>query len=177
MREQSICFVVDFQERLVPAICDNERLVQHTEKFLKGLSVLSVPMIVTQQYTKGLGMTVSNLLEAAKAEAFFDKTAFSCMKDEEIIKAVEGYQPKRVYVCGVEAHICVLQTALDLKKEGYEVYLVADCIGSRNTYDKEIAITRAVAEGIKVTTYESVLYELLEKAGSPEFKEISKIVK
>ncbi len=177
MREKSICLVVDYQEKLVPAIHDKEKLVAQSEKFLKGLSVLSVPMIVTQQYTKGLGMTVPALIDAAKAEAFFDKIHFSCMKDEEIRAAVESYQSKRVYVCGVEAHICVLQTALDLKAGGYEVFLVADCIGSRNPYDKDMAIARATAEGIKVTTYEAALYELLEKAGGPEFKEISKIVK
>lgn len=177
MKEKSICLVIDFQERLVPAISDNEKLVARTEKFLKGLSVLGVPMIVTQQYTKGLGMTLPKLLEAASTEEYFDKIHFDGMKDEAICKAVKEYKPKRVYVCGVEAHICVLQSAMSLKEQGYEVFLVTDCIGSRNSYDKEMAIARGMQEGIKVTTYESALYELLVKAGSEEFKEISKIVK
>lgn len=177
MKENNICLAIDYQERLVPAIDQRDALVSQSEKFLKGLSVLGIPVIVTQQYTKGLGMTLPGLMQAAGTKSFFDKVHFSCMKDENIKKAVEERRPKRVLLCGVEAHICVLQTALDLKNQGYEVVLVADCIGSRHSYDKEMAILRAAQEGIAVTTYEAVLYELLEKAGGQKFKEISAIVK
>lgn len=177
MKGNSICLAIDYQERLMPAIDQGEAVITQSEKFLQGLSILEIPVIVTQQYTKGLGMTLPGLMQAAGTKSFFDKVHFSCMKDENIKKAVEERRPKRVFLCGVEAHICVLQTALDLKSQGYEVVLVADCIGSRHSYDKEMAILRATQEGFVVTTYEAILYQLLEKAGGQKFKEISAIVK
>ena len=134
-------------------------------------------MLFTQQYTKGIGMTIPSLFEAAGEEKYFDKITFSCMDDETIRNAVEASGKKNVIVCGIESHICVLQTCMDLKEAGYTPILVVDCMSSRKESDKEIAILRAQQEGILLTTTEAILFELTRKAGNPTFKEISRLIK
>lgn len=176
--ENTVAMLIDFQEKLVPAIYENETLIEETKKLIEGLNVLNCPMIFTQQYTKGLGMTVETLQNAYKDTfTYFDKTTFSCMDNEEIRTAVESLGKKNVIIAGMESHICVMQTVVDLLKEGYQVYLVADCIGSRTEFNKQIGLQRMMQEGAKITSLESVLFELANKAGTPEFKVISKLIK
>lgn len=122
-------------------------------------------------------MTIPSLFEAAGEEKYFDKITFSCMDDEAIRNAVEAGGKKNVIVCGIESHICVLQTCIDLKEAGYTPILVVDCMSSRKESDKEIAILRAQQEGILLTTTEAILFELTRKAGNPTFKEISRLIK
>ena len=110
-------------------------------------------------------------------DRYFDKLAFSCFEDDNIRKKIFQLGKKTVLVCGIEAHICVLQTCIDLKTAGYTPVLVTDCIGSRKESDKQVALLRAQSEGILLTTTESILFELTRKAGSPVFKEISKLIK
>lgn len=176
-KEDAIALAVDYQEKLMPVMAERETLEKRSEILLKGLNVLEIPVIVTQQYTKGLGMTVPVLQKAAGTEHFSEKITFSCMDDERIKKQVEAYGKKYVIVCGIEAHICVLQTCIDLKEHGYEPVLVMDCISSRKQSDKEGAILRAQQEVILLTTSEAILFELTRKAGSPVFKTISGLIK
>lgn len=172
-----MALVIDFQEKLMPVMDKAEALEARTGILLKGLRTLEVPMLFTQQYTKGIGMTISSLFEAAGEEKYFDKITFSCMDDEAIKNAVEASGKKNVIVCGIESHICVLQTCMDLKEAGYTPILVVDCMSSRKESDKEIAILRAQQEGILLTTTEAILFELTRKAGNPTFKEISRLIK
>lgn len=175
--EDTMALVVDYQERLMPVICENEELKKRSVVLLKGLKALGVPMVVTQQYTKGIGMTIPEITDAVGSSDYFDKITFSCFEDEAVRKEIFKLGKKVVLVCGIEAHICVLQTCIDLKTAGYTPVLVTDCIGSRKDSDRQIALMRARSEGILLTTTESILFELTRKAGSPVFKEISKLIK
>lgn len=180
LREDTVGIFIDFQEKLVPAIYSNEQVVKKAAMFAQGLQALDIPFIVSQQYTKGLGETVSTLKEAIgveKAVSYMEKTTFSCLNCEEIAQWVKAQGKKTVLVCGVEAHICVLQTVVDLLGEGYRVFVVADCVGSRDAYDKEIGLERMKGEGAFVTTCEASLFELIGGAKSPQFKIISNLVK
>ena len=171
--EHTAALVVDFQERLVPAIADHEALMKRVQILLKGLRVLQVPMIVTQQYTKGLGMSVPEIWEASGETDYLDKISFSALDVAE--PKIRG--KKYILVCGMEAHCCVLQTVIDLAAAGYVPVLVTDCIGSRRDTDLQMAIKRAEQEGAILTTSEAILFELLKVAGTPLSKEILKIVK
>lgn len=172
-REAAAALVIDFQEKLVPAINGSEELMKRVQILLRGLKVLEVPMIVTQQYTKGLGMSVPEIWEASGESEYLDKTAFSGFRVTEPLIQGKRY----ILVCGMEAHCCVLQTVIDLAGAGYIPVLVTDCIGSRRPSDLEMAVKRAEQEGAVLTTYEAVLFELLKEAGTPRWKEILKLVR
>lgn len=175
--EEAIAIVVDYQEKLIPVIHEQETVVQHTKILLEGLKELEVPMIISQQYTKGLGETIAPIREVVGEEKAFEKTTFSLWQTEDIRRAITETGRKKVILCGVEAHICVLQTAIDLLAEEYQVYLVQDCIGSRKPNDKKFACKRAMQEGAFLTTYEAMLYELTIGAKNPHFKAISELTK
>lgn len=176
-RDDAICVVVDLQEKLLPAMHDAKTVEENNIKLLKGMKALGIPTVVTQQYTKGIGETVASVKEVLGAFEHIEKTSFSCMGEPEFCKAIESFDKGTVILTGIEAHICVEQTAIDLIKEGYNVALVTDCIQSRNPQNKERSILRLANAGVIITTYESVLYELLENSKAAEFKAISAIVK
>ena len=175
--ENTLALAVDYQERLVPAMSGREELIQRSVMLLEGLEILGVETLISQQYPKGLGHTVEEIVKAAPSAKYFDKMEFSCCDNEEIFKELEQSGRKYVIVCGMESHVCVLQTVVDLAEKGYTPILVADCIASRKESDKQIALRRAAAEGAVVTTAEAVLFELLRRAGGDTFKAISKLVK
>ena len=178
LAEDTLALVVDFQERLVPVIDHNLELLHNTEILIKGFKALGIPMLVTQQYTKGIGMTVPELASAMGDDfTFFDKLTFSCAEDETIINKIAESGKRNIIVCGIEAHICVLQTVIDLILKGYHVILVEDCVGSRKESDRQVGIRRAIAEGAVITSYESVLFELTRVAKTEVFKEISRLIK
>ncbi|HIT90463.1 MAG TPA: isochorismatase family protein [Candidatus Merdenecus merdavium] len=175
-REHTVALAIDFQEKLMAVMDRKEELLKHSQILLKGLQVLGIKTFITQQYTKKLGMSIPEIYDAVGTKKFFDKTSFSCYLDPDI-KQVLDKDVKTVIICGIEAHICVLQTVLDLLEKGFQVVLVVDCISSRKESDMEIAIKRAIEEGAMVTTYEAILFELLQSAKAKEFKEISKLIK
>lgn len=174
--EDTSAIVIDYQEKIVPAMANKEALLKKTVILLKGLQLLGIPMILTTQYAKGLGMNLPEITEAIGSEAYIDKGTFSVYDSHEA-KAKLGTDRKNVIICGIEAHICVLQTIIDLVAAGYQPILVADCVSSRSVEDKEMALLRAQQEGALITTTESILYELLQKSGSDTFKQISKLIK
>ncbi|MCI8327861.1 MAG: hydrolase [Lachnospiraceae bacterium] len=173
--DETICLIIDYQEKILPAMAEKEQLVETSVKLLKGLRILEVPMVMTTQYSKGLGLNIPEICEAAGIEEYIDKGSFSCADVEEVCHALLG--KKNVIICGIEAHVCVLQTIIDLKEMGYQPILVEDCVSSRNLHDKEIALLRARDEGAILTTYESLLFELTRVSGTEKFKQISKLVK
>ena len=175
--EDTAALIIDFQEKLVPAIANNEEIVAKAATFVAGLKELGVPMAVTQQYTKGLGDTVPAIKEALGEFEPMEKMSFSAMGCDTFVEWVKAQGKKTILVCGVESHICVLQSIIDLLREGYRVFIVADCVGSRMVYNKDYAIQRAAQEGAFVTTCEGALYEMVQGAGTPHFKAISKITK
>lgn len=177
LAEESLLMVVDYQERLMPVMAEPELLLKRSQILIAGLTTLGVPMLVTRQYPKGLGDTVESIRELTLNVPVFDKSTFSCFADSEVRHFVEATKRNTIFLCGIEAHICVLQTLIDLKSAGYTVVVVSDCVASRGEMDKKIALQRAVQEGALLTTYESILFELTQKAGSEAFKVISTLVK
>ncbi len=172
-RENTVALVIDYQEKLVPVMYEKERLFQNSAILLAGLRQLGIPMLVTQQYTKGLGITIQEIREAMESDDYIDKisfTAFNSVKEQVRDK-------KFVIVCGIEAHICVLQTVIDLVEAGFVPVVVEDCISSRKPNDKKIALQRMQQEGAIITTYESLLFELLKVAGTEESKRIQRLIK
>ncbi len=172
-KSKSIAVVIDYQEKLVPVMMDHEKLVKNASILLEGLKVLEIPMVVTQQYTKGLGQTVADIRSAMGQESYVEKIRFSAYED--IKEELEGKQ--FVIVCGIEAHICVLQTVIDLAQAGLTPVLVTDCVTSRKEIDYQIAFERAKSEGAILTTYEALLFELLQAAGTEQSKQIQRLIK
>ncbi len=172
-KNHTAAVVVDFQEKLMPVMEEQKALENNVIRLLNGLETLGVKMVVTQQYTRGLGETIPTIMEACATKTIIEKIRFSAYEDikEEIS------EKKYVIVCGIEAHICVLQTVIDLAANGYIPVLVTDCISSRKKENIKMAIERAKQEGAILTTYEAILFELLEVAGTKESKEIQKIIK
>lgn len=183
-RESSVAVMIDIQERLFPHMIEKDRLENNSIKLITGLKILNVPILFTQQYTKGLGETLASVKTAlAAAEVAektlgpIEKTAFSCGGSAPFMKQLKSRDRSIVLLFGIEAHVCVLQTALDLQESGYSPVVVEDCTSSRKLNDKDIALNRLTLEGIRTTTCESLLFELCESADSKEFKDISRIVK
>lgn len=174
--EKTIAVAIDYQSHIVPAMYEKEKLLASSVKLLKGLRTLDIPIYLTQQYTKGLGETVDEIREAAGTEKYIEKLRFGAYEDLESVITGPDQTPY-VIVCGIEAHVCVLQTVLGLKEAGYSPVLVADCISSRKPFDRDIAIMRARDLGAIISTMEALLFELLKVAGNNKFKEISRLVK
>lgn len=185
-KEDTVLMVIDFQEKLMPAMEGREALEDAETRLIKGCRAMGVPILVTQQYTKGLGATVP-ALHAALTEPFgtieaagyepVEKTTFSALGAPACIEALNAAGRKTVVISGIESHICVQQTVIDLLDLGYTVFVVSDCVSSRKREDRRMAKSRMRAEGAVYTTMEAVLFELCGGAREPGFKEISSIVK
>ena len=175
--EDALFCLVDVQERLYPHVTNKDEIEKNLITLVKGLKVLSVPFIVNEQYKKGIGETIPSLRELVDEYPHFEKTTFSCYKNEATIDAINAMNKKVVIVAGIETHVCVLQTCIDLLEAGFEVVLVSDCCTSRKQNDTDVAIARLTQAGVIPTTYESLLFELTLNAKNPCFKEISSLVK
>ena len=176
-KENTAGLVIDIQERLYPHIHEHEAIARNTGILVKGMKVLGVPVLVTQQYTRGLGPTIPGLLDLIKGFPVIEKTAFSCCDEPEFIRALAETHKQFILIAGIESHICVLQTVIDLVERGYQPVLVEDCVSSRKANDKSISVRRMRKEGAIVTSYESILFELCRFSDTDEFKSISKLVK
>lgn len=175
--EDALFCLVDVQERLYPHMSNKDVVEKNLVTLVKGLRVHGIPFIVNEQYKKGIGETIPSIQELTKDYPHFEKTTFSCCGNEDGLNAIKTSGRDTVILAGIETHVCVLQTAIDLLEEGFKVVLVTDCVNSRKEKDKEMAITRLVQAGAIPTTYESLLFELTVNAKHPVFKEISKLVK
>lgn len=177
LQEDTMALLIDIQDRLMPVISQGEEMTLATVKFIEGLHILQIPIIPVRQYPKGLGDFVPEIRMALGNYETSDKITFSAWDTPEIAGRIESSGKKNILVFGIEAHICVLQTVIDLLTAGYHVVLVTDCVSSRKLSDKEIALRRAEQEGAVLATGESLLFELLRQAGSESFKKISVLVK
>jgi len=176
-KENSIGVVIDIQSRLYPFIQGHEEITRNNRILIRGFQILNIPIVVTQQYTKGLGETIPELAEVLGKYHYIEKMAFSCCDEPRFNEDLALASKMYVIVTGIEAHVCVMQTVNDLIGQGYIPVVVEDCIGSRKPNDKHMAVERMRQAGAIITTYESILFELLKYSGTPEFKEISKLVK
>jgi nicotinamidase-related amidase len=169
--------VVDVQERLLSAIFEQQRIVQNTVRLIQGAAVLRVPIFATEQYRKGLGPTVPEVAAAIPGFAPLEKLAFSACGAARFIPALKKKKVAEAILCGIEAHVCVSQTCLDLLDEGFRVFVAADAVSSRTPENYRFGLDRMKAAGAVVVSTEMALFELLEQAGSDEFKQILKLVK
>lgn len=176
-KEQCLALIIDDQMKLLPSISESALLLRNTDILIQGLKILEVPLLITQQYTKGLGMSAPSIFLYAQTESYFDKRSFSCWGDTEIRRNIQNSGCRQIILAGIETHICVQQTALDLLQNGYDVILVEDCVSSRKLSDKQTALNRMANEGATVTSYEALLFELMETSLYPRFKEISALIK
>ena len=172
--EDCLLLVIDIQERLIPVIHQHEEVIHNANILLKGMEILGVPVIVTEQYPKGLGNSCKEIILGDDAKVM-EKITFSCLGNDYIKESVQT--KKQIIICGVEAHICVLKTALDLLDEGYQVHLITDAVSSRKKENKQVAIERMKQSGVFISSTEMILFQLLDKAGTEEFKLISKLIK
>jgi nicotinamidase-related amidase len=175
MRAETSCLlVVDFQERLMPAIHDADRTIASAAWLIQIAQRLEIPVLASEQYPKGLGHTVAAIRDRLPAGAFMEKLHFSCAADRDCMRRIDALGRQQMVVIGAEAHVCVLQTALDLQAVGKEVYLVADAVSSRSPRDVELALERMRADGVRVVSREMVAFEWLHQAGTDQFREISR---
>ena len=169
--------VVDVQERLLPAMFERERLVQNVVRLIQGAAILGVPVFATEQYRKGLGATVPEVAAALNGVAPVEKLAFSACGAGGLNAALRAKNISDVILCGIEAHVCVAQTCLDLLDEDFRVFVVAYAVSSRTSENYRIGLDRLREAGAVRVSTEMVLFELLEKAGTGEFKQILALVK
>lgn len=167
--------VIDVQERLLPAIPNHERLVWNIRRLLDGAAELGIARAATEQNPDKLGPTATDL--AARLDPPPAKFAFSGGACGEIFESWRGEHRHRVLVCGIETHVCVLQTVLDLLAEGFSVYVAADAVASRNAFDQNVALRRMESSGATLTTVEAALFEWCGQAGTDQFRRISTLVK
>lgn len=177
LKEESAGLIVDIQERLFPHIYGHEEIEKNTQILIEGLKILEVPIIVTEQYKKGLGLTIPSISNVLENYESIEKMSFSCCDNENFEAELERVNKKNVIIAGIETHVCVLQTVVDLIEAGYQPVVVENCVSSRKQNDKIIAIERMKQEGAIITSYESILFELARVSGTDSFKAISKLVK
>ena len=177
LKNDTIALVIDFQERLFPVIHQHDQLLKNVPILIQGLQALQIPMLITEQYRKGLGSTIGEFAGLLSGVPNFEKISFSGCDDPAIMEKIALSGCRTVLICGIESHICVLQTAIDLRERGYNPVVVTDCVSSRTAENRALALERMKQEGILLTTYESVLFELCRYAGTDAFKIISKLVK
>jgi nicotinamidase-related amidase len=175
--DNSAGIIIDVQERLFPHIFRNEALKENVAILIQGLNLLKVPLLLTEQYKKGLGDTISGIKEYLGPIKPVEKISFSCCDESRFLRELNLLNKKFVIIAGIEAHVCVLQTVIDLVESGHQPVVVEDCVSSRKENDKKIAVDRMKQEGAIITTYESILLELCRFAGTDVFKKISGLIK
>lgn len=177
-RDDSVLIIIDIQERLAAVMKERERVITNTLHLIEAARILQVPIFVTEQYPKGLGPTVKEIRDALIDHYRpIEKITFSCCKDKTFIDALSQVGRKRVIICGMETHVCILQTCIDLLRGNYYVHVVRDGVCSRAEEDFITGIEFMRDAGAVVTCTETVLFQLLEKAGTEEFKIISKRIR
>lgn len=177
-RESAALAVIDMQEAFRPVMPDFGEVASRIAVAVQGARLLEVPVIVTEQYPKGLKHTAGEIVAALPVELKpIEKSCFSSCGAEDFISRLANRNVKQVLVCGIEAHICVLQTSLDLLARGFEVFLLADCITSRRPENKLAALSRLTQAGAIYSTLEMALFEMMRTADSPQFKAIQNLIK
>ncbi len=169
-----IAVEIDFQKIVCQPVWQREKTENNIVKLITGLRILDIPILVSEQYPKGLGETTDLIASALGKYTPIEKTTFSCLNTEAFAAALEATGRKTVVIAGIEAHVCVMHTVLHLLESGYQVHVAADCITSRQEIDKEIALRRMENAGAVITTWETVLFELMGSSKAPEFREIQK---
>ncbi len=173
----SALVVIDIQERLVPAMQAPARTIRNARLLLNAASKTGVPALLTEQYPKGLGHTIPEILQAAGDSKVLPKMHFSCMEDKDFNSAFRALGRRQAVLAGMEAHICVVQTAASLVEAGFDVFVVSDATASRTIESEQACLARLSAGGVSVVTTEMVVFEWLGEAGTQTFKEMLPLLK
>ena len=203
-RDDAVLVVIDVQERLLPFIHESELTVRQIVRLVRGFHILGLPILVTEQYRKGIGPTDARVVDAlvrpesvdeplppiyaggddrpaprAPPLAFqpLEKMTFSCAEHPPFMEALRATGRRQVLLCGIESHVCVLQTALQLVERGFDVFLAADAVSSRSPRNVEIALRRMEHEGVHLTSVEAGIFEMMHVSGTPEFKQWSRQIR
>ena len=174
-KEISCLIVIDVQEKLTPHVRHSDSLIKNCEWLMRLASELDVPIILTEHYVKGLGLTIEGLRNLLPGKTDINKLYFSSARDPSFQKQWQILNKKQVVLAGIETHICVLQTALDLCQMGVDVFVVIDAVSSRNVVDHDCALQRMQQAGVQLLTHEMVFFEWMEQAGTPTFKALNKV--
>lgn len=176
-RASSALLVVDIQERLLPAMFAGNQVVANTVRLIQGARILGVPILMSEQYRRGLGATVPEIASLVPEPDRFEKLTFSAWSEPALRQAMEACGRSNWTICGIESHVCVTQTAFDLLASGRRVFVAADACASRTKENAELGLARMRAAGASLGSTEMILFEWLERAGTPEFKEILALVR
>ena len=180
-RDKSQLLIVDVQDRLLDAMSAKSRLVQRCVRLVQAAKALDIPITVSEQYPQGLGATIESIRWALPNSAsIMSKVEFSCVKNEPLrdrLHELRRQGRQQVVIAGIEAHVCVMQTTIDLENYGFDAFVVADAVSSRSKTSKRLALARLAKAGADIVDSEMVLFEWLGRAGTPEFKELQALVK
>ena len=175
--ENSLVLIIDIQERLVAAL-NKDIIVENAVKVASAAKSLDIPVLLTEQYPKGLGHTVPQLLEALPENSeVVEKTYFNALLEDGMLEKIKSYGKKQIVIFGIETHICVHQTASALVEEGFDVYVIKDACASRAKYEFKQGIDAMIANGVKISCVEIALFEWLKGAKNPKFKEVQALIK
>ncbi|MBD3335328.1 MAG: isochorismatase family protein [Candidatus Eisenbacteria bacterium] len=174
---RSVLVVIDVQEKLLPHIHRREDVVRSIVRLIEGCRILDVPVLATEQYTRGLGPTDPAVRDALREAPLLEKMSFACQDHEPFAAALRETGRRQVLLCGIEAHVCVYQTALGLKEDGFGVHVAGDAVSSRFPRNIELALMRFQQEGIRITSVESAVFEMLKLCGTDPFKAWLKVLK
>lgn len=169
--------IIDIQKRIFNVMRNKKRVEENTLRLIKGAKTLKIPIYITEQYPDGLGVTLDSINEELSDTSAIQKMTFSCYGAENLFNELKEKRLTQIFVAGIETHVCVQQTALDLLANGFQVNLAVDAVSSRKKTDYQTALKRMQNLGVEITTTEAILFELLDVCGTPEFKEILKIIK
>lgn len=183
--ENSCLLIIDIQEKLLAEVSEADAVIHNADLLMHSAARLGVPVLVSEQYPKGLGPTVQPLagripregMEGTLEGGIVTKTSFSCVGEPEYMELLNDLGRDQLVIAGIEAHVCVLQTALDLRDKGHKCFVVADAVSSRTPQNRVLALERMNANGCEIVTTEMVLFEWLRDAGHSAFKELSKLVR
>jgi nicotinamidase-related amidase len=175
--DKTALLVIDIQKKILPVILNHQLIIENTLKLIRGFKILSLPVYYTEQYPKGLGNTIPEIQNELSGIKPFEKMSFSCSGAEKLFDELKERNLKQIVVAGIETHVCVQQTALDLLANDFQVNIAADAVSSRKEIDHSIALERMKSHGGEITSTETVLFELLEVCGTDVFRQISKLVK
>ena len=176
LEDETLLLIMDVQQKLISNIKGNKLLVFNIKKLLDICNLLNIRVAITEQNPSKLGKTLESLSDNSEYPKF-EKMEFSCSKNQHFINYINKYDFKNIIVCGIESHICILQTSIDLLQKGYNILIPRDAIGSRSVVDNETAFLRLILSGAIASTTESLICELCKTADRKEFREVSKILK
>jgi nicotinamidase-related amidase len=176
-RTDAVLIIIDIQGNLAQAMDDKEKLFANNVKLIQGFKALNLPIIFTEQIPQKLGKTIPLILQELNGIVPIAKETFSCWDDRNFKEQLEGLNRRQIVLTGIECHICVYQTAIDLMSNGFTVHLVTDAVSSRTPENRQVGINAIKSAGARITSTEMVLFELLRTAADPKAKDIFKIVK